>query len=76
MSRSYSASTRKRLWRLVMSTVRPSLPRCVGAENTVGREGRGPGKPWRSVFISSLAVAHQGTRRSIGRDTCLQSFKN
>jgi len=69
MSRSYSASTRKRLWRLVMSIARPGLPSYVGAENSVGRGG--PRRSCRSVFTSGLAVAHQGTRRSIRPDTCL-----
>jgi len=74
MSRSYSACTRKRLWRLVMSIALPDLQRNVGAENSVGHGG--PGRPRRSVFTSGLAVAHQGTRRSIGSDTCLHPFKN
>jgi hypothetical protein len=39
MSRSYSASTRNRLWRLVMSIARPDLQRNVGAEHSVGRRG-------------------------------------
>jgi hypothetical protein len=74
MSRSYSASTRNRLWRLVRSIARPDLQRNVGAENSVGRGG--PGRACRSVFTSDLAVAHQGTRRSIRPDTCLHSFSN
>jgi hypothetical protein len=73
MSRSYSASTRNRLWRLVMSIARPDLQRNVGAENSVGRGG--PGRACRSVF-TRLAVAHPGTRRSIRPDSCLHSCSN
>lgn len=76
MSRSYSASTRKRLWRLVISTARPGLPRCVGGEKSVGREDGGPGRPCQPVSISGLAAAHQGTRRSISPFTSLHSFKD
>ncbi len=54
MSRSYSASTRKRLWRLVISIARPGLPRCVGGEKSVGREDGGPGRPCQPVSISGL----------------------
>jgi len=50
MSRSYSASTRKRLWHLVMSTARPGLRMYVGTENFVGREGGGQEDPAGSDF--------------------------
>ena len=76
MSRSYSASTRKHLWRLVMATARLSLPGYVGTDGHVGRAVGEPGEPCRFVSISGLPVAHHGTRRSIRPDTCLHSFKN
>jgi hypothetical protein len=59
MSRSYSASTRKRLWRLVMSIARPDLQRNVGAENSVGR-AEGPGRPRLGCCSSRHAPLNQG----------------
>lgn len=76
MSRSYSASTRKRLWRLVMATARLGLPKYVSTDGPVGRAVGEPGGPSRFAFVSGQAVAHHGARRSIRRNTCLHSFKH